>query len=408
MGRIRGGRSGLKRANSPEERCKLLVIGAGPFGLAMAAQARELGIDHVVLGESMSFWKNHMPAGMVLRSGCDWHLDPTERDTIERFLRVRGQAPSDVEPLPLGLYLEYAAWFEEVKGIRARPVRVTRLDGSDGGFEATLDDGTTLGAQQVLLALGFAPFAHVPDELAALIPADLSSHTCDCVAPEQFSGQRILIVGGRQSAFESAALLAEAGAAAVHVCHRHATPDFAVSDWSWVEPLLHRIEDEPGWYRGLPEHEREALNAHFWGEGRLKLEPWLGPRVHHEAITIRPGTRVIGTERIKDGLRVRLDTARTIGVDHVLFATGYKVDLERVGFLKAGNLFDRIERHDGYAVLDDHLQTTVPGLFVTSLAAARDFGLFFAFTAAVRASARIIGRALCEDGKCSARPPTRG
>jgi hypothetical protein len=47
-------------------------------------------------------------------------------------------------------------------------------------------------------------------------------------------------------------------------------------------------------------------------------------------------------------------------------------------------------------VLDEGMQTSVPGLFVTSLPATRDFGLFFAFTAAVRASARIVGRAIAE------------
>jgi cation diffusion facilitator CzcD-associated flavoprotein CzcO len=371
-----------------------LIIGAGPFGLAMAAQAQELGIKHEVLGEPMSFWKRHMPAGMILRSDCDWHLDPVGRDTIERFLETRGQRPSEVEPLPLDLYLKYAEWFEEVKRIRVRPARVTRLDRSGSGFEATLDDGMAVTADQVLLALGYASFAHIPGELAALVPAERSSHTCDCAAPDRFAGLRVLIVGGRQSAFESAALLAEAGATAVHVCHRHETPAFAVSDWSWVEPTLERVVNEPGWYRSLSDAEREAINARFRAEGRLKLEPWLGPRVEHGAITIRPRTQVTGSDRRSDALLVTLDTGDRIEVDHVLFATGYKVDMQRVSLLKAGNLLQRIECRDGFPVLDDSLQTTVPGLFATSLPAARDFGLFFGFTVAVRASARIVGGAL--------------
>jgi thioredoxin reductase len=271
---------------------------------------------------------------------------------------------------------------------------LTRLDQIDGRFAATLDDGSVVTADRVLLALGFAPFAHIPDELAALVPTERSSHTCDCVAPGRFAGQRVLIVGGRQSAFESAALLAEAGAATVHVCHRHQTPSFTASDWSWVDPLVERIGNEPGWYRGLADVDREALNARFWAEGRLKLEPWLGPRVRHDAIAIHPRTRVIGCEQSTGALHVRLDTGDTVEVDHVLYATGYKVNLRRVSLLEAGNLLDRIECRDGFPVLDNSLQTTVPGLFVTSLAAARDFGLFFAFTAAVRASARIIARAI--------------
>lgn len=371
-----------------------LVVGAGPFGLAMAAEARELGIDHIVLGKQMSFWREHMPAGMVLRSACDWHLDPAGRDTIERFLATRGQLPSDVEPLPLDLYLEYATWFEETKGIRVRPARVVRLDRSDDRFAATLDDGAVVTAERVLLALGYASFAHVPAEIAALVPPEASSHTSDCVAPDRFAGRRVLVVGGRQSAFECAALIAEAGATAVHVVHRHDTPAFVPSDWSWVEPTLERIENESNWYRGLPESERQALTDRFHAEGRRKLEPWLGPRVRNPAITIHSGTRVGGSQRRGGALLVRLDSGGTVEVDHVLFATGYKVDLRRVPLLAAGNLLTRIQCRDGYPVLDESLQTTVPGLFVTSLPATRDFGLFFGFTVAVRASARIVGRAL--------------
>jgi cation diffusion facilitator CzcD-associated flavoprotein CzcO len=372
----------------------LLIIGAGPFGLAMAAHAQELGVDHVVVGQPMSFWKTHMPAGMLLRSGCDWHLDPARRDTIARFVGMRGQTPADVEPLSLAFYLQYAEWFQNVKGIRVQPSHVMRLDGRGGRFEAMLDDGSLISARRVLLAVGFAPFAHIPDELAALVPAAQSSHTCDLASPERFAGRRVLIVGGRQSAFESAALLAEAAAAAVHICHRHETPAFVESDWEWVEPLLEQISIEPGWYRSLSNAQRDQLNARFWTEGRLKLEPWLGPRVHREPISIRPQTHIAGCETQNGALAIRLNTGETIDVDHVLYATGYKVDLARVSFLSDGNLLGRIECRDGFPVLDECLQTSVPGLFITSLPAAREFGLFFAFTAAVRASAHIIGRAL--------------
>lgn len=372
----------------------LLIVGAGPFGLAMAAEAQARGIPHIVVGEPMSFWRKHMPAGMVLRSACDWHLDPAGAATIERFLATRGQAPSDVEPLPLDTYLEYARWFEQSKGIRARRAKVTRLDRHEDGFVAMLDDGSAVKAERVLLALGYASFAHVPGELAERVPAERSAHSCDFVAPDRFAGWRVLIVGGRQSALESAALLAEAGAAEVHVCHRHATPAFTRSEWSWVEPTLDRIADDPSWYRRLPETERAALNARFFSEGRLKLEPWLEPRVQRSEIRMRPHTRIEASELRDDGLAVRFDAGDTVVVDHVLYATGYRVDLERVPFLRAGNLLPRIDRRDGSPLLDDSLQSSVPGLFVTSLPATREFGSFFGFTVAVRGSARMVSRAI--------------
>ena len=50
---------------------ELLVVGAGPFGLALASAASRKGINHVVVGRPMAFWKEHMPAGMLLRSASD-------------------------------------------------------------------------------------------------------------------------------------------------------------------------------------------------------------------------------------------------------------------------------------------------------------------------------------------------
>lgn len=101
---------------------ELLIIGAGPFGLALAAEAQALGIDHRVVGKPMEFWEENMPQGMYLRSACDWHLDPRDSATIERFLADQGLTPADVEPLALTFYLAYARWFQEQKAITPLPI----------------------------------------------------------------------------------------------------------------------------------------------------------------------------------------------------------------------------------------------------------------------------------------------
>jgi cation diffusion facilitator CzcD-associated flavoprotein CzcO len=378
----------------------LLIIGAGPFGLALARYARQRGIDHVLLGRPMEFWKSNMPSGMLLRSACDWHLDPFGTHTIEKYLAAEGLAPKDVEPLSLSFYLGYADWFRRESGLDVVPRFVQRLDcfeGADYSFRAWLDGGESIEARHVVIAPGFRHFKHVPEEVAALLPSGRYTHTCDCVNLEPLRGKRCLIVGGRQSAFEWAALLAERGAARVHVSHRHPSPAFAEADWSWVTPLVDGMEKNPGWFRRLSLPKKEELNHRLWAEGRLKVEPWLEGRVDKENISIWPETRVVscgaGAER---ELEVGLDNGETLAVDHVILATGYKVDIGRVPFLNRGNILARLAVSDGHPELDDRFQTNVPGLFITSMPATRDFGPFLAFTVSARASAKVIGGAVEE------------
>ena len=85
-----------------------------------------------------------------------------------------------------------------------------------------------------------------------MLPRERYSHTSELVHFEALSGRRCLIVGGRQSAFESAALMQKRGVTEVHAVYRHDTPRFAAADWSFVDPLMDRTLATPGWFRGLP------------------------------------------------------------------------------------------------------------------------------------------------------------
>jgi FAD-dependent urate hydroxylase len=376
----------------------LLSIGAGPFGLSMAAYARHLGLDYLVVGKSMEFWSANMPQGMYLRSACDWHLDPINEATIEHFLETRGQVPADVEPLSLQFYLEYTRWFQEQKGIEVIPSYVERLDQvstGNGRFQATLTDGQTITAHNVVVALGFKHFKYEPETVVSNLPSGYYAHTCDLVDFTSLAGKRCLIIGGRQSAFEWAALLNEAGASAVHVSHRHDSPAFAEADWSWVNPLVDAMVDNPGWFRRLTPAEKDDVNHRLWAEGRLKVEPWLESRVLKETTQLWPRTQVARCEQLPGGeLAVALDNGQLLAVDHIILATGYKVQIDQVPLLAQGNLLASLAVEDGYPLLDEHFQTNIPGLFITSMPAVRDFGPFFGFTIAVRTSARLIGEAL--------------
>jgi FAD-dependent urate hydroxylase len=189
-------------------------------------------------------------------------------------------------------------------------------------------------------------------------------------------GKRVLIVGGRQSAFEWAALLADEGAAEVHVVHRHDSPDFAPADWSFVDPLMELTVGVPGWFRELPQEEREAVAKRFWAEGRLKLEPWLTPRLTSPPVSRHARASV--EECREDGeIHVRLSNGEELTIDYIVLATGYKPDMNKVPYLSG--VVRRMDLADGFPILDDNFQTSLPGLFVTGFPATRDFGPFFGF-----------------------------
>lgn len=376
----------------------LLIIGAGPFGLATAAYAQHLGIDYLILGKPMDFWKANMPDGMYLRSASDWHLDPVGIHTIEEFLARQNLTPADVEPLSRDFYLSYCQWFQEQKHITPTPGFVRQLDYSAASphpFTATLDDGRTIQATNVVIAPGFKHFKQIPPELAEMLPPGRYDHTCDLVDFTQLAGKRILIIGGRQSAFEWTALLNEAGAASVDLTYRHDSPAFREADWSWVSPMVDALIPDPGWFRRLSQPEKDEIGRRLWAEGRLKVEPWLESRAMTDTVHLWPKTHLVACQQTDQGdLLITLNNGQQLTIDYIILATGYKVKIDQLPLLAQGNILPQLVTLNGFPVLDLHMQTNLPGLFITSMPAVQDFGPFFAFTISVRTSAHLIGQAL--------------
>jgi FAD-dependent urate hydroxylase len=370
------------------DRTSLLVIGAGPYGVAVAAYARARGIDTVIAGHPMALWRRHMPPGMLLRSSIDWHLDAAGEHTFQAFVADRGFVPSDIEPVPIAVFLDYADWFVAQKRLAIRADLVTRLVLEGNGFVATFASGQRIVADRVVAAPGIARFQRLP-AWAEAVPEALRAHTCDFVDFEAARGARLLIVGGRQSAYESAALAADHGAARVDVVHRHPTPRFARVSWAFVEPYIDQTLKTRDWWRGLPAERQQAIAREFWEAGRLTLERWLTPRLPADRVFAHPECTVVEVSAATPRqVTVRLSSGDALTVDRVVFATGYAAELSRVGFL--ADLVGTIEQADGHPRLDHGSQSSVPGLYFTGFAATRDFGPFFGFTKGCPAAASII------------------
>jgi cation diffusion facilitator CzcD-associated flavoprotein CzcO len=262
----------------------------------------------------------------------------------------------------------------------------------DGRFEASLRSGEIIRADAVLAAPGIRHYANFP-AWASSLPAGSAAHTCDLVRFDDMAGARVLIIGGRQSAYEWAALLREHGAARIDIAHRHDIPRFERVSWKFIDPHVKRTLDVPGYWRNLSQSEQDAIAMRFWEVGRLTLEYWLTPRLDWEGITRRPGTEAVGVTPGGDGdLRAMLSDATQLTVDRVVFACGYRADLAKVPYLTG--VLDEVGVSNGFPDLDDTFQTSLEGLYITGFSATQDFGPFFGFVKGSPAAATLVVRDL--------------
>ena len=332
-----------------------------------------------------------MPEGMLLRSPVRWHLDPLGTYTFVHYLQRTGLSENDVLPIPVELFLDYAQWFQD----QTRPLSdlsfVQELRYENGVFEAELENGRILLAESVVVAPGLRYFKNLPRGILEELPAGRYSHSCELTSFGPLKGKRCLIVGGRQSAFEWAALISERANAELHICYRHDTPKFAESDWSWVDAMAENTSKIPGWFRRLPIREREAVQQRFWAEGRLKLEPWLESRTKKSNIRLWPASNVVRCTDLPGGdIEVGLDSGVSFRVDHVVLATGYTVDIRKAPYLSGETILPALPVNNCYPVLDDAFQSGIPGLYFTGPLSSRDMGPIFGFVVGCPAAAKIL------------------
>ncbi|HEX5265791.1 MAG TPA: NAD(P)-binding domain-containing protein [Acidimicrobiales bacterium] len=376
------------------DRTELLVVGAGPYGVAVAAHAMARGIGTRVLGRAMGFWTDNMPAGMFLRSGPDWHLDASGIHTFEAFLEDRDIAPAEIDPVPISVFLDYAGWFQAHKRVSADDRMVERLEEAGGSFVAHLSDGGAIAADRVVAAPGNRFFRHVP-EWAAALPPEVVAHTCDVVDFDDVSGGRVLIVGGRQNAYEWAALFGDHGAERIDIVHRHDVPDFDRVSWKFVDRYVERTIRTPGWWRSLDQARRDEIAHEFWRVGRLTLEWWLTPRISDARFHRWAGASVVDAVA-EPRPTVTLSNGRRLEVDRIVLATGYRADISRVPYLEA--LAPRLATSSGFPSLDHTFQSSVAGLYLPGFVATQDFGPFFGFTKGCPAAATLVVEDLLAGG----------
>jgi FAD-dependent urate hydroxylase len=389
--------------------CDMAIVGAGPYGLVAAAQLGSADSFKIAgFGEPMSFWADQMPAGMLLRSPyVGSSIGPSNGPmSLTAYEEAIGERP--LEPVPLSRFVDYGRWFQQRALPELSSERVRDVAKNGNGFNLTLESGERLHADRLIVAAGIGDFKWYPDVFRAL-PQGLFSHACEHDDLATFAGSHVLVIGGGQSALESAALLAEGGASVEVVARRpqvswlsrrwhhklgplsrlmYAPPDVGPAGISWMVAL-------PGAFRSMPRR------VQTWMTGKA-LRPagaaWLPPRLG--TVTITTGLHTVEASE-EDGRAVlTFNDGSTRKADHVLLGTGYRVDISRYPFL-APELVEQVERADGYPVLGQGFESSVDGLHFLGAPSAWSFGPLMRFVAGTAFAGRQLVRGVLGQGRSS-------
>jgi thioredoxin reductase len=387
-----------------------VIIGAGPYGLSIAAHFRLRGIPFRIFGRPMDSWLQHMPKGMMLKSDgfASDIYDPERAFTLRQFCAERGIEYADAGvPVRLETFSAYGLAFRDRMVPELEDKLVVSVDRLPGGFVLRLEDGETIQARRVVLAVGITHFEHVPENLAHL-PSESLSHSARHRELEPFRGRNVAVIGGGSSAMDLAGLLHEAGADVQLVSRRvelkfHSQPTGKPRSWwqqvrhpqSGLGPGMRSrfFADAPGAFYHLPERLRLEIVRRTLGPsgGWFIRDKVIGKVPLHLGCT--PQGADVQNGRVHLNVQSADGAKREIVTEHIIAATGYRVDLDRLKFLNS-EMRSKIKAINGAPILSSSFESSIPGLYFAGVAAANSFGPVMRFAFGAGFAARTLTRAL--------------
>jgi len=378
------------------------IIGAGPNGLALAANLQARGVAHRIFGSPMQTWRD-LPKGMNLKSlGFATTIPMPGGQTFPDYCRAHGL--EDYEPIEFQTLAQYGLELQQEFVPHVENTLVTRLEPAQGGFALTLATGERLRARRVVVAIGLGYFPRIPAPLDSL-PDDRVVHTWGHKDFNSFADKDIVVVGGGSSALETAVLLHEHGAR-VRVIARSEVHFTGRGAREWERSLKDRIrvpisslghgrenwvlQHIPWLMHYLPSRKRLHFTKHHLGPFSGW---WLRDRAEGK-FPIHGFTSVIEANVTDGQVQLRVvehgRDERVVAADLVVAGTGYEVDMTRISFLSP-ELRRRLQLWERMPRLSRHFESSVEGLFFIGPIAAESFGPLVRFIAGTEFTISQIG-----------------
>src|SRR5256885_5693625 len=178
-----------------------VVIGAGPYGLSVAAHLKGARVPTLMFGTQMEFWQS-FPGGMNSRSpgGASSLSDPEGAYSLDRFTDTVGAPPP--LPIPLPYFIDYGLWFQRHAVPDVDRTYVESLSKPNGCFRLDLADGRTLEAGRGVGGGRVNSFAHLPG-FSETLPPSIASPNPAPSGLDPVPGARVAGIGGGPRAIEA-------------------------------------------------------------------------------------------------------------------------------------------------------------------------------------------------------------
>jgi cation diffusion facilitator CzcD-associated flavoprotein CzcO len=395
-----------QRLISMKQSIDIAIVGAGPYGLSLAAHLRARDVKFRIFGEAMRFWRD-MPIGVNLKSlafATSIPL-PIPGHSYPEWCRKNGL--EDFEPCTMQSFAAYGLEIQKQFIPDLEQVLVTNVSSRPGGFEVVLSSGEHLFSRKVVVCTGLSALAQVPDALRELGPERMR-HTFDISDYSQFRNKTVAVIGAGASAIEAGALVHEAGGRSeIFVRGKeaifHGRTPRERSLWRRIkDPMSVLGPSRESWilqqlplgvYR-LPRERRTRFVKSYLGPA----SPWwiidrvqgkVPIHVRHELVeAIDRGQGVELKLRNGDG------KVRNVEADFVIAGTGYSADVSLLKFLDP-DILDRIQRIEGAPDLSINFESSVAGLYFLGPLSFMCFGPLFRFVSGAEITSRRLAPRLC-------------
>ncbi len=382
----------------------VIVMGAGPYGLSVAAHLLVQGLRVAIFGKPISFWRESMPKGMLLRSYW-WAVnlsDPQKKYLLAQYFQLHGMDAPD--PLTIETFIDYGLWFQKQAVPDVDETYIASIERRGQQFEVTLVDGRRVMSPVVVMAPGLAYYIYRPAEFSHM-PAQLVTHTADHYTFDDFAGKRVVVIGGGQSALEMSALLHENGADVDLVARQaiHWLGSDSMKNRTLVRKLRYpKAGIAPGWFNwgleNLPYAFQRLPRAMKDGllHGRGRYGPagaaWLKPRVV-DKVKLYEMEEVQAMKEIDGGVALTLSNNETLIADHVVLGTGYRVNIQNLPMLHP-SLLSSIQTYGNAPILNTRFESSISGLYFVGASSVSSFGPFYRFVVGADAAARRVASSI--------------